>query len=151
CGNSGGGASQNQLPSPPEGRRPSVEDLSSSALDAARLDPDRAAEQAVNLSASESRDGPLEVIELQCAVQHYAWGDRQFIPALLGSPNPDGKPFAELWMGAHPDAPSSAQLNGRSIPLDQLIQNYPARILHPRVAERFNEQLPFLFKVLAAE
>jgi len=35
-------------------------------------------------------------------VQHYAWGDRDFIPNLLGLP-PDGRPWAELWLGTHPN------------------------------------------------
>ena len=43
---------------------------------------------------------------LECGVQHYVWGDTEFIPALLGQGNPDHEPFAELWMGAHVDLPS---------------------------------------------
>jgi mannose-6-phosphate isomerase len=35
-------------------------------------------------------------------VQHYAWGDRDFIPRLLRKP-PDGRPWAELWLGTHPN------------------------------------------------
>ena len=58
------------------------------------------------------------LIPLQPAVQHYAWGDPKFIPALLGETNADGRPWAELWMGAHPDAPSGAVLGGSVIPLD---------------------------------
>lgn len=38
-------------------------------------------------------------------VQHYAWGDRTFIPELLGV-EPDGEPWAELWLGTHPRGPS---------------------------------------------
>jgi mannose-6-phosphate isomerase len=38
-------------------------------------------------------------------VQHYAWGDPAFIPALLGL-EPDGRPWAELWLGTHPNGPS---------------------------------------------
>lgn len=39
------------------------------------------------------------------AVQHYAWGDPTFIPRLLGV-EPDGRPWAELWLGTHPNGPS---------------------------------------------
>ena len=39
-------------------------------------------------------------------VQHYAWGDTAFIPALLGE-QPDGRPWAELWFGTHPNGPST--------------------------------------------
>ncbi len=38
--------------------------------------------------------------------QHYAWGDLSSIPAVLGRP-PDGRPWAEWWMGTHPLAPST--------------------------------------------
>ena len=37
--------------------------------------------------------------------QHYAWGDNTFIPQLLGVTS-DDKPWAELWFGTHPAAPS---------------------------------------------
>lgn len=37
--------------------------------------------------------------------QHYAWGDTTFIPQLLGV-TPDSRPWAELWFGTHPAAPS---------------------------------------------
>ena len=38
-------------------------------------------------------------------VQHYDWGDTTFIPHLFGI-EPDGTPWAELWFGTHPVAPS---------------------------------------------
>jgi mannose-6-phosphate isomerase len=39
-------------------------------------------------------------------VQHYDWGDTTFIPELLGV-EPDGRPWAELWLGTHPNGPST--------------------------------------------
>ena len=45
--------------------------------------------------------------------QHYAWGDLSTIPAMLGR-NPDGRPWAEWWMGTHPLAPSTVD-DGRSL------------------------------------
>ena len=44
-------------------------------------------------------------------VQDYAWGSAIAIPELLGEP-PTGGPVAELWLGAHPAAPSCAVLAG---------------------------------------
>ena len=38
-------------------------------------------------------------------VQHYAWGDHTYIPDLLGV-EADGTPWAELWLGTHPNGPS---------------------------------------------
>lgn len=39
-------------------------------------------------------------------VRHYDWGDTEFLPRLLGA-EPDGRPWAELWLGTHPASPSS--------------------------------------------
>ena len=39
-------------------------------------------------------------------VQHYDWGDPVFVPELLGL-EPDGRPWAELWLGTHPNGPSA--------------------------------------------
>lgn len=83
-------------------------------------------------------------------VQHYAWGSATAIPQLLGKENPTRKPWAELWMGAHPKAPSLVNFKGQWTALDKLIETYPLEILGPKVAARFQNRLPFLFKVLAA-
>ena len=60
--------------------------------------------------------------------QHYAWGDVQAIPTLLGR-EPDGRPWAEWWLGTHPGAP--ATVDGE--PLASV-----------------SGELPYLLKVLAA-
>lgn len=85
------------------------------------------------------------------AVQNYAWGSKDALTRLYGIANPQGKPMAELWMGAHPK--SSSQVNDdsgnpRSL-RDVINQDQPA-ILGAKVAARFGE-LPFLFKVLCAD
>jgi mannose-6-phosphate isomerase len=91
---------------------------------------------------------------MQNQIQHYAWGtrnDEAFIPRLLGTkPQPD-TPYAELWMGAHPKAPSVVVVEGTAIPLDQWIVAYPLELLGAAVAERFLDRLPFLFKVLSTQ
>ncbi|MBW8864052.1 MAG: mannose-6-phosphate isomerase, class I, partial [Verrucomicrobia bacterium] len=91
-----------------------------------------------------------DVFEMRCVVQHYGWGDGHFISTLTGVENPAGKPFAELWMGAHPDGVSKVVLKNEAVSLDRLIQAHPEQLLHPAVAARFERKLPFLFKVLAA-
>jgi mannose-6-phosphate isomerase len=40
------------------------------------------------------------------SVQHYAWGDSEAIPRVLGVPA-DGRPWAEWWIGTHTEAPST--------------------------------------------
>lgn len=84
-------------------------------------------------------------------VRPYAWGARTAIPDLLGT-EADGTPQAELWLGAHHGAPSSARSDdGSAHPLPHLISDAPHRVLGHEVAERFGARLPFLLKYLAAE
>jgi mannose-6-phosphate isomerase len=69
---------------------------------------------------------------------------------LLNIENTSGAPQAELWVGAHPKAPSQVRYQGRWISLLELINNFPREILGEKTAAKFNGQLPFLFKVLSA-
>ena len=89
-------------------------------------------------------------VALCCGIQRYTWGDRRFIPDLLGRPSPAAGPQAELWIGAHPDLPADVCLHPARVPLDGLIAAMPAAVLGAYVARRFDDTLPFLFKVLAA-
>ena len=86
---------------------------------------------------------------LECDVQHYAWGDVEFLPSLLGEANPDRRPYAELWMGAHPDLPSRALLGDTALSLKALIDAVPDATVGPQAAKDYGG-LPFLFKVLCA-
>lgn len=63
-------------------------------------------------------------------VQHYPWGDTEFIPHLLGI-EPDGAPWAELWLGTHP--------------------NGPCRFEDGTPLADVSGPLPYLLKVLAAD
>ncbi|MBN1243891.1 MAG: mannose-6-phosphate isomerase, class I [Spirochaetales bacterium] len=91
----------------------------------------------------------MRIFPLENTIQHYAWGGYDAIPALLGKPDPEGRPCAELWMGAHPSAPSKALTESGAMPLDALIATDPEAMLGPELAARYG-QLPFLFKVLSA-
>ncbi|HEV3168687.1 MAG TPA: mannose-6-phosphate isomerase, class I [Actinocrinis sp.] len=88
---------------------------------------------------------------LRNTVQTYAWGSATAIPELLGVGNPDGAPQAELWMGAHPSAPSNVVRGEGGMPLDAVIADDPVGELGAEVAGRFGGRLPFLLKVLAAQ
>ena len=90
------------------------------------------------------------IVLLQNTIQFYAWGSTSAIPELLNTENPSGKPWAELWMGAHPKASSWVSCEGRRQSLIDLIRQYPQDILGRKIAERFQNKLPYLFKVLAA-
>jgi len=76
---------------------------------------------------SRSADSPRAIIG---TVQHYAWGDTQFIPELLGQPE-DGRPWAELWLGTHPGGPSTLA-DGAEL-------------------KELTGELPYLLKVLTAD
>jgi mannose-6-phosphate isomerase len=86
--------------------------------------------------------------QLQNTVRHYPWGSRTVIPELLGETSPADRPYAELWMGAHPGAPS---VLSTGTPLDKAIEERPHELLGVEAQERFGNRLPFLMKVLAAE
>lgn len=70
---------------------------------------------------------PAHVVE--GVVQHYAWGDTDFLPQLLGR-QPDGQPWAELWLGTHP--------------------NGPTRLADGSLLEDVTGELSYLLKVLCA-
>lgn len=69
---------------------------------------------------------------LDNASRRYDWGSSSDIPRFLGQ-EPDGGPMAEIWMGTHPLAPSLVVAD-EPVTLDQVAG-----------------ELPFLFKILAAD
>lgn len=69
------------------------------------------------------------MLPLTGVVKHYDWGDTTFLPHFLGV-EPDGRPWAEWWLGTHPNGPSTLP-DGR--PLAEL-----------------SGELPYLLKVLSA-
>ena len=90
---------------------------------------------------------------LRNKIQHYEWGTRgeqAFIPRLLGIQSEGNRPYAELWIGAHPSAPSQVNISNDLIDLTELIKKHPVEILGETVFKRFGANLPFLFKVLSA-
>ncbi|MDG1410168.1 MAG: mannose-6-phosphate isomerase, class I [Acidimicrobiales bacterium] len=82
---------------------------------------------------------------LEGVIRHYDWGSVDSIPELLGVPA-TGEPWAELWLGAHPSAPSS--VGGAGLLLDDVIAADPVAELGSEVADRFG-RLPFMVKVLS--
>ncbi|UIX33670.1 mannose-6-phosphate isomerase, class I [Streptomyces sp. GQFP] len=82
---------------------------------------------------------------LDNTIRPYAWGSTTAIPALLGT-EPTGEPQAEMWMGAHPGAPSRT---GRGT-LVEVIDADPQGELGTAAVAKFGPRLPFLLKILAA-
>jgi mannose-6-phosphate isomerase len=89
------------------------------------------------------------ILKMDNPIQPYAWGSRTAIAALMGRACPTDEPQAEIWMGAHPKAPSTVRFGGRRQPLDRLIDQYPLDMLGAAVTHRFGSTLPYLLKVLA--
>ncbi len=83
-------------------------------------------------------------------VQNYAWGSTTAIAQLRGEPGDPSRPEAELWMGAHPKAPSEIWTQEGPLPLNEAIVRDPLGMLGPGAQKKFGA-LPFLLKVLAAE
>jgi mannose-6-phosphate isomerase len=71
--------------------------------------------------------------KLNNTIKNYDWGSTEWIPRLIGSKNPSKKPWAELWMGVHPQGTSAITLQDKSVPLSNITS------------------LPFMVKFLAAE
>jgi len=93
-------------------------------------------------------------MELKCQVQQYAWGKlgqnsqvaKYGRTACKDFALDESKPYAELWMGVHPNGPSVVAESGES--LAEYIRKNPS-CLGEKVGKQFSNQLPFLFKVLS--
>ena len=89
-----------------------------------------------------------KVFKIEGKVQHYAWGGVSYLPELLNLRNPENKPFAEYWIGAHESASASIIINpGKKIALNDYIAAFPQETLGTSVAKRFG-RLPYLLKIL---
>ncbi|KAI8617348.1 mannose-6-phosphate isomerase [Chytriomyces sp. MP71] len=90
---------------------------------------------------------------LRVKTQSYEWGrfgkDSKAGELAAADPSfaPDAKtPYAELWMGTHPNAPSLVW--DTQAPLKSVLT---PENLSAQVSQRFNGDLPFLFKVLSIQ
>lgn len=86
-------------------------------------------------------------------IQNYDWGTKNenaFIPKFLGIEPEQNLPYGELWIGAHPKASSEIIINEKKYLLNEVIEKFPVDILGKEVADKFENKLPFLLKVLSA-
>ncbi len=95
----------------------------------------------------------MSVFKLSAGAQTYDWGklglDSKVAQFAQCSPDfqvDPTKPYAELWMGTHPSMPSKVAKNGQL--LKEVLLERP-ELLGDKVRNRFGNDLPFLFKVLA--
>lgn len=85
------------------------------------------------------------MIRLDNPLRDYAWGSHSHIPRLLGRPRSEA-PVAEMWLGAHPAAPSLLPDGGS---LGAAVAADRAGMLGP-ATDVADGHLPFLMKLLAA-
>lgn len=87
-----------------------------------------------------------ELIKLSNQIQNYAWGSHTTLASMRGLSVPSQKPEAEVWVGAHPSAPSTVHASSGDIALDRLVAESPERVLPAGLTS-----FPFLFKILAID
>jgi mannose-6-phosphate isomerase len=89
-----------------------------------------------------------DIGKLTGTVKHYDWGGAVFIPALLDVSNAEGRPFAEYWLGVHPQADCKIIFPDQS---ETLLRDYIAGnadgLLGKYVSQRFGN-MPYLLKAL---
>ncbi|KAJ1940742.1 Mannose-6-phosphate isomerase, partial [Kickxella alabastrina] len=97
----------------------------------------------------------MVAIRLSCSVNNYHWGKQglnskaaQFA-ATSNVTIDETKTYSELWMGTHPTGPSL--VFGTETPLSAIVDENPRDALGEDIAKKFNNQLPFLFKVLSID
>jgi len=119
------------------------------------------------------------MFKLTCKAQNYAWG-KVGLESVVGEihnhhfPEQSAQtatlPFAEYWMGDHPNGPSMIKVDksdnlqskivnnsafmeehdGKTIPMSKLFTLDRHRFMGPKFIEKFGERdIPYLFKVLS--
>ncbi|WP_328590415.1 mannose-6-phosphate isomerase, class I [Veronia nyctiphanis] len=84
-------------------------------------------------------------------IQHYAWGSKTALPSMLGVANTSKQPLAEMWMGAHPKGSSMLTVGHSYLSLHDFIASDRYAVLGESLLSAGIDDLPFLFKILAAE
>lgn len=98
-----------------------------------------------NFPIPDQDKGVTQAMEhLRGTMVHYPWGTFERIHEILGT-EPDGRPLAEFWLGAHPLSPSTLP----NETLDAALSERPW-LLGRQSLEAFGPRLPFLMKVLSA-
>ncbi|GJJ73476.1 mannose-6-phosphate isomerase [Entomortierella parvispora] len=93
------------------------------------------------------------IFRLDCKAQSYDWGKvgsessvAQFAASSPSFVVDENRPYAELWMGTHRNAPSTVFGSDRS--LESVLQTHP-QLITPHFHQKYQGHLPFLFKVLS--
>jgi mannose-6-phosphate isomerase len=93
------------------------------------------------------------LFRLEPVVQHYAWGSPRsssIVADLASHAVQKGDlPYAELWIGAHPNGCARVLNSGRDESLAELCARDGVRLLGHAKHQRWEGQIPFLLKVLS--
>lgn len=79
-------------------------------------------------------------------VKHYPWGGKSYLVELLGTANARQEPYAEYWLGSHPDG-DAVFTDLPDTTLRSFVQEHPDKIF-PSDYPNDTTGLPFLLKVL---
>jgi len=85
-------------------------------------------------------------------LKDYDWGSLSGIQNIIEREDLKGNPLAELWMGSHKNGDGMVTVSDdKKIKLSEFIKTDSSAILGKAVSKKYNKELPFLFKILAAE
>lgn len=93
------------------------------------------------------------IYRLQAKTQSYDWGKLGDVSKVAQYAKTSGveidtsRPYAELWMGTHPNAPS-VLMDEAQTPLKDLVKNNP-QYSTQAIYDKYEGDLPFLFKILS--
>jgi len=102
----------------------------------------------------------MSVVPLSCACKTFSWGKigsdsavAQLTKGQAGFEVDDETPYAELWMGTHPNGPSKLRALPNEVDADEVclgewIEKNPS-VLGSDVSTQYGSALPYLFKVLS--
>ena len=100
------------------------------------------------------------VVRLSCQAQNYQWGKvgkSSQVAQLISEASADARgvsettAYAELWMGTHPNAPSTLFHSPEKTSLKTHVGAHGALLLGRQVKQQFGDDLPFLLKVLSVQ
>ena len=87
------------------------------------------------------------VAKLKGVIKTYDWGGTKFLAKLLSQPNPEGKPMAEYWLGAHDLDSAVVFTPDGDVRLNDFVAESKQLVLGKNIAQKFG-RLPYLLKIL---
>ncbi len=90
------------------------------------------------------------IYKLTGSMQHYVWGGKNYIPALLNIAKQPDQYYAEWWLGAHSSSPSQLEIDGQTVSLTEFLAQNPTALGRQSRAV-FGDELPYLLKILDVE